>query len=162
MTRREKILLGVFVGIAVVAFVFRPLEDLVGIDTGTGTGARTKIAEGPRTAPARGVGVSEPATFKRFPDDEAQGNLFPNQGFVPPKAAQRPMPPEPPEFPFGYLGLWREQETEVVLLSAGRQIIRLRQGEVTQNAWQLDQISREQLVFTYLPLKMTKTMRIPQ
>jgi len=158
MTRREKILLGVFVGIAVVAFVFRPQDDLR--DIGAGAGAKSTASQ--RANPARSVGVSESAASKRFPDDEAQGNLFPNQGFVAPVAAQRAASPEPPAFPFGYLGLWREQEKEIVMLSAGRQIIRLRQGEVLQNTWQLDQISPEQLVFTYLPLKMTKTMRIPQ
>jgi hypothetical protein len=158
MTRREKILLGVFVGIAVVAFVFRPQDDLR--DIGAGAGAKSTASQ--RANPARSVGVSESAASKRFPDDVAKGNLFLNQGFIPPVIVQRPPPPEPPAFPFSYLGLWREQEKEIVMLSAGRQIIRLRQGEVLQNTWQLDQISPEQLVFTYLPLKMTKTMRIPQ
>lgn len=141
MTRREKILLAVFAGIAALSFI------LQSDDAGD-----LPVSSPPAPAIAA----------KRFPDASAQGNLFPGQIWTPPVTEQPLQPPESPAFPFDYLGLWREQETEIVFLSAGAQVIRVRQGDVIQNTWRLDQVSQQQLVFTYLPLKMTKTMRIPQ
>jgi hypothetical protein len=176
MTRREKLLLSVFIVIAAVAVLYQSDENADDLAFSPPAGKRSptlasavppgsfetssELTARQNQSALRSDGKGQPS--QRFPDAPAGTNLFPGQSESPPADEQPLRPPEPPEFPFDYLGVWREQGVEIVFFSLGDQLLRVRQGDMLQKAWRLDQISQQQLVFTYMPLKMTKTMRIPQ
>lgn len=97
---------------------------------------------------------------------EAAGDLFPHQSWQPPRPPPRkvaslpPPPPTPPRLPFTFLGKWTEQGKATLFLSEGDHVFEVHPGDVIAGSWRLDQQTAEQLVFTYLPMDMTQTMRI--
>lgn len=97
---------------------------------------------------------------------KAEGNLFPRQTWVPPPPPPKkvkplpPPPPRPPALPFSFLGKWVEKGSETIFLTQGDRVLQVHQGDVLAVNWRLDEVSQHQLVFTYLPLDMTQTMRV--
>jgi hypothetical protein len=123
--------------------------------------AAAEPAPGPTPTP--GVAATAP---ERFATAKA-GNLFPKQTWVPPPPPPPkppppppPPPPSPPPLPYTYLGSWAEAGQETLFLAQGDQVIHVRKGDVLAGSWRLDAVTPSQLVFTYLPLDMTRTLRI--
>jgi hypothetical protein len=110
-------------------------------------------------------GPKAPEGLERFAA-KADGDLFPSQTWVPPPPPPPkvkplpPPPPSPPPLPFSYLGHWAEAGQETFFLAQGDRVDQVRQGDVIAGSWRLDEVSPSQLVFTYLPLDMTRTLRI--
>lgn len=104
----------------------------------------------------------EPAAPRFTP--EMAGDLFPVQTWVPPPPPPPkpppPPPPEPPPLPFKYLGRWTEAGVEVLFLSHGNRMLRISNGDELPGGWKVDEIARNRVVFTYLPLNMQKTLGI--
>jgi hypothetical protein len=96
---------------------------------------------------------------------ELDGDLFPSQTWRPPPPKPRPVkplpppPPAPPDFFFSYFGRWLEGGKEVIFLKQDDQVMRTHIGDVVAGQWRLDQVEAGDLVFTYLPLNMQKTLR---
>ena len=103
---------------------------------------------------------------QRFPAlaQASQANLFARQSWEPPPPppppAQPPAPPEPPAFPFEYRGQWQEKGKTVFFFGNEQQSWPVRENDVIEKAWRLDQVSNKELTFMYLPLNKPKTMRI--
>jgi hypothetical protein len=95
---------------------------------------------------------------------EMQADLFPHQTWVPPPAkshaASPPPPPRPPPLPFSYLGRWKDGGRETVFLAQGDQPLPIKVGQVVFGSWRVDEISRVEVVFTYLPLNMQSRLGI--
>lgn len=122
-------------------------------------------ADSARLAAQAEANKSVAQTAERFAT-KAEGNLFPHQTWVPPPPPPKkikplpPPPPRPPALPFNYLGKWVEKGSETIFLTQGDRVLQVRQGDVLAINWRLDEVAQYQLVFTYLPLDMTQTMRI--
>lgn len=122
-------------------------------------------AEKASTSGKAGDKVAVATTTERFAA-KAEGNLFPRQTWVPPPPKPKkvkplpPPPPRPPALPFSFLGKWVEKGSETIFLTQGDRVLQVHQGDVLAVNWRLDEVGQHQLVFTYLPLDMTQTMRI--
>jgi hypothetical protein len=77
----------------------------------------------------------------------------------PPPPAAPPPPPSPPPLPFSYLGAWQDGGHQAYFFTRGDGEFGLHLGEQT-GPWRLDKAGADQLVFTYLPLNMQRTMRL--
>jgi hypothetical protein len=110
--------------------------------------------------PAAASGSREFAAPRFTP--EMTADLFPSQTWVPPPPPPPkplpPPPPEPPPLPFKYLGRWAEADGEVIFLTHGNGVLRIRGGEVLPGGWRVDEITKGRVLFTYQPLNMQKTL----
>jgi hypothetical protein len=95
-----------------------------------------------------------------------QANLFPRQSWAPPPPPPRPQvatpppPPQAPPLPFGYLGRWLDGGKETVFLLQGDRPLPIQVGQIIAGSWRVDEITRGQVLFTYLPLDMQSTLGI--
>jgi hypothetical protein len=155
---------------AVVAFWPEREDEVSGLEVVQAEkhGAAGQAAE-PGKAP--GAPADKAAAAAKVPERfaaKAEGDLFPRQTWVPPPPKPKkvkplpPPPPRPPAFPFAYLGKWVEKGSETIFLTQGDRVLQVHQGDVLAINWRLDEVTQHQLVFTYLPLDMTQTMRISQ
>ncbi|KAF0812919.1 hypothetical protein IGB42_02767 [Andreprevotia sp. IGB-42] len=104
-------------------------------------------------------------------------NLFPKQTWAPtppPPPTPGPPPPTPipvaPPLPFAVVASWHEKGVdEFVLEAAGQQYVvcnrcdalgRVQLGETLLGIYRIDQLSRQQIVFTYLPLNQQQVLPI--
>lgn len=162
MNRRHLILGVVLAATVLLAFWPQP-DDQVEV---VGVAARQDGAS--RANPEAGRETEKTMTtggHARFP--VLKRDLFPAQTWRRPVAAVKkpesvapPPPPAPPEFPFTYSGRWASGGKEVVFLGREDDLTRVASGEVVAGQWRLDKIEPHGLMFTYLPLNMTKTLRI--
>jgi hypothetical protein len=75
----------------------------------------------------------------------------------PPRAA----PPSAPPLPFVYMGkLAEEGEKIVVLLTKQDRSYAVREGDVLDNAYRVDEIRAPVMILTYLPLNIKQTIQI--
>ncbi|SEP10033.1 secretion system X translation initiation factor [Nitrosovibrio sp. Nv6] len=84
------------------------------------------------------------------------GDIFSRQSWAPPPpsppASMKPQPPSPPPLQFKYLGKVIDgSETRVFLALAQRNYI-VKPGESINSQYRVDEISDENITFTYLPL----------
>ncbi len=108
------------------------------------------------------AGAGRELAAPRFTPEMA-ADLFPAQTWAPPPPPPSklpPPPPAPPPLPFKYLGRWAEADGEVVFLTHGNGVLRVRGGEVLPGGWRLDEIEKTRVVFTYQPLDMQRTLGI--
>ncbi|WP_061158202.1 hypothetical protein [Caballeronia temeraria] len=142
--------------------------------TTTSTTTAKPAAPAPASAPPE---ASAPETVAAA---AAPIDLFPSQNWqppppppppAPPKSTKPPPPPEPPPLPFSVRSLWLDQQGVfyVVLSGTGREFPLcvncqkkgfLHKGDVILNAYRIDEISRQQVQFTYLPLKRRQTLSL--
>jgi hypothetical protein len=139
------------------------------------------------TPPAPAARVKPPASSAEAasaPDAVAQTNvvdLFPAQNWNPPPPpppppealAHRPPPPppEPPPLPFSVRSLWLDTNGVfyVVLAGPGREFPMCigcsktgfsHKGDTLLNAYKIDDLTRKEVRFTYLPLKRRQTLAL--
>ena len=75
----------------------------------------------------------------------------------PPKAA----PPAAPPLPFVYMGKLAEQgEKVVILLVKQDRSYAVREGDVLDNSYRVDEIRAPVMILTYLPLNIKQTIQI--
>ena len=95
----------------------------------------------------------------------ARANLFPEQTwFIPPPPPPPPPPyvappPQAPALPFGYMGRWQEANQTTYYLERGTLPVSVRPGQVLDGVWRLEPVTGGILVFTYLPLNQTRSLR---
>lgn len=84
-------------------------------------------------------------------------NLFPRQSwFIPPP----PPPASAPPLPFSYLGKYIDNKEIVVFLSSADQNFAVRQGDVVNGNYRIDEITPPTMTITYLPLNQKQTLEI--
>jgi hypothetical protein len=102
--------------------------------------------------------------LKRADPVDEGGELFPSQTWQPPPAPPAPpAPPEPPRapaMPFSYFGQLEEDGKAVVFLRRGDRDYAVRQGETIEGTYRIDEIRRDAMVMTYLPLQQQQTLAI--
>jgi hypothetical protein len=154
---------------ATLAAVFWPAqepEDIAMVEpvrrAASSGGAERPTGSGGPAAPLVAHADQELAA-PRF-EPEMAANLFPEQTWVPPPPPPPkpppPPPPAPPPLPFKSLGRWIEAGNEVVFLTHGSGVLRIRGGEVLPGGWRVDEIAKTKVVFTYQPLNMQQTLGI--
>ncbi len=101
--------------------------------------------------------------LKRPEFSDNSGQLFPSQTWQPPPAAASSQPPEAPRAPplqFSYFGRMVEGGKTVVFLSQGNRDYAVKQGETILGTYRIDEIGKDALVMTYLPLEQQQTLMI--
>jgi hypothetical protein len=150
---------------ATLAAVFWPQQEQEG-ELALVKPARRAAETGTQTVPTRSAAPaaasgSRDLAAPRFTPEMA-ADLFPSQTWMPPPPPPPkplpPPPPEPPPLPFKYLGRWAEADGEVIFLSHGNGVLRIRGGEVLPGGWRVDEITKGRVLFTYQPLNMQKTL----
>jgi hypothetical protein len=75
----------------------------------------------------------------------------------PPKPVPPPRPTAPP-LPYSYLGRYVEDGKLVILLVRSERIYTVSEGEVIENTYRVERLSRGWLEMTYLPLNIKQTL----
>lgn len=94
------------------------------------------------------------------PRREGEGevvDLFPRQSWY---VAPPPPPPTMPPLPFSYLGKFIDGENVVVFLSSADQNFAVREGDVVNGNYRIDEIAPPTMTITYLPLNQKQTLEI--
>jgi hypothetical protein len=130
--------------------------------------AERGAAKARRAAPAPNTADAEPVVELRLdhlrrPDfSEASAELFPSRDWQPPPPppapAAAPEPPRAPPLPFAYFGQMAEEGKAVAFLSRGNVNYPVRQGETLEGSYRVDEIRRDAIVLTYLPLQQQQTL----
>ncbi len=97
-------------------------------------------------------------------DDPVAGNAFGAVSWYvppPPPPPPKPRPPPPPTappLPFSYLGRYVEDGVTLILLVRGERIYTVSEGEVIDNTYRVERLTRGRLELTYLPLDIRQTL----
>ncbi|TJZ78780.1 hypothetical protein [Chitiniphilus eburneus] len=130
-------------------------------------------ANGP--AATNASAASEPAAASA--SQAGPANLFPAQSWAPPPPPPpTPGPPTPtpvpvaPALPFSVIGSWHERgNDQIVVEASGQQFVlcrrcdslgRIQQGETLLGVYRVDDISRDAILFTYLPLNQQQSLPV--
>jgi hypothetical protein len=169
MTARQRWLALTLIVTVLAAFWPAPEDDLGDMDVVSAVkpGPKSTMVAEPGLQVAKPAGpVAAAPDTARFATAKA-GNLFPPQTWVPPPPPPPkppppppPPPPSPPPLPYTFLGSWAEAGQDTFFLAQGDHVHAVRKGDVLSGSWRLDVATPTQLVFTYLPLDMTRTLRI--
>lgn len=76
----------------------------------------------------------------------------------PPRKPAPPPPPSAPPLPFSFLGRYVEDGVLVILLVRGDRIYTVSEGEVIDNTYRVERLTRGGLELTYLPLDIRQTL----
>jgi hypothetical protein len=101
--------------------------------------------------------------LKRPLIEEGKGDMFPAAGWQPPPpppGSVKPEPPMAPPLPFRYFGQMVEDGVPVVFLERGTRNYAVKQGDNIDGSYRVDQIRRDAVLITYLPLDMKQTLSI--
>jgi hypothetical protein len=101
--------------------------------------------------------------LKRPEFSDKAGELFPSQTWDAPPPKVAPAPPEPPRappLPFAYFGRMADAGKAVVFLSRAGRDFAVRQGETIEGTYRVDEIRKDALLLTYLPLQQQQTLVI--
>lgn len=96
---------------------------------------------------------------QRLPENER--NMFASKSwFVPPPPPKAAVPTAPP-LPFVYMGkLAEEGQKQIILLSKQNRNYQVREGDVLDNIYRVDEVRPPVLTLTYLPLDIKQTIPI--
>jgi hypothetical protein len=73
----------------------------------------------------------------------------------------KPAPPSAPPLPFVYMGkLAEEGEKVVILLTKENRSYEVREGDVLDNIYRVDEVRAPVMILTYLPLNIKQTIQI--
>jgi hypothetical protein len=131
--------------------------------------AERTAAASARKEPRAPQAQAEPAVelelerLKRPDFAEASAELFPSRTWQapPPKAVSAPPePPRAPPLPYAYFGQMAEDGKAVVFLVRGDRNFAVRQGETLDSTYRIDEIRKDALIMTYLPLQQQQTLAI--
>ncbi|BCJ07265.1 hypothetical protein PUR31_04320 [Pseudomonas mosselii] len=109
-----------------------------------------------------------------LPRDEATSpsrDLFPSQQWTPPQAlatvTEQPVvtapvaaAPTAPTLPFRFIGRMGERDDLQIFLQSGDKLYVVRQGDVIDDTYRLDQVSATELSLVYLPLHQPQTLSV--
>lgn len=158
------VLTAITAGYCVWDDVMRSPEDAAGV-----------FASPLRKSPSAENKVAGPAPEVRVAG--ADVDLFADQGLAPPPpmpelpfVAPPPMPPQPPVLPFSVSGVWVEDAQRKIILHDGSISFILchrcddagvlREGDLLDGRYRIDQIGGDTITLTYLPLQMKQTLRL--
>lgn len=139
--------------------------------------ARPRSAAGEITRDTTAPTASGASAASAVAASAVLANLFPAQSWAPPPPptpTPGPPPPTPipvaPPLPFAVVGSWHQRGVDqIVVEAAGQQFVlcqrcdalgRIQQGETLLGSYRLDSISREAVVFTYMPLNQQQTLPV--
>lgn len=96
---------------------------------------------------------------QRLPKNEK--DMFAGKSwFVPPPPPKAELPTAPP-LPFVYMGkLAEEGEKMVILLTKQNRSYQVREGDVLDNTYRVDEVQPPVMTLTYLPLNIKQTIQI--
>ncbi len=96
---------------------------------------------------------------QRLPENEK--NMFAGKSwFVPPPPPKAELPTAPP-LPFVYMGkLAEEGEKVVILLTKQNRSYQVREGDVLDNTYRVDEVQPPVMTLTYIPLNIKQTIQI--
>jgi hypothetical protein len=73
----------------------------------------------------------------------------------------KPAPPSAPPLPFVYMGkLAEEGEKVVILLTKENRSYEVREGDILDNIYRVDEVRAPVMILTYLPLNIKQTIQI--
>jgi hypothetical protein len=108
-------------------------------------------------------GFAEPGrAFQEQPLPEAR-DAFVARSWLPPPVAQKPAaPPKPvaPPLPFAYIGRMEEDGKITVYLRRGEDVVLAQAGKAVDAAYQLEEVTADQLVFLYVPLRQQQVLSL--
>ncbi|WP_051710040.1 hypothetical protein [Andreprevotia chitinilytica] len=135
------------------------------------------------TGTASGVASSASRTARsvvsktKSASDASEVSLFPKQTWAPtpppppPPAKPTPTPvPVAPPLPFNIVATWHTKGVDEIVLEAGGQqyvvctrceaLGRVQQGETLLGVYRVEQVTRQQIVFTFMPLNQQQVLPI--
>lgn len=114
------------------------------------------------------LGVQNVADSRKNAPAKPSANVFSARSFYvppPPKPVVHvePPPPEAPPLPFTFVGRFDEKGVApVVFLTNGDQLYTVRAGDVIDNVYRIESLTREEVVFIYLPMDERQVLRIAE
>lgn len=116
-----------------------------------------------KQAAAAPVRLLPPDKWRRVFTEENVSDLFSSHSWQPTQPPVNTEPPAPtaPPLPFKYFGKMQEVSGPlIVFLANGDRAYSVREGEVLDGTYRVDQTAGTQLVLTYLPLNIKQTLDI--
>jgi hypothetical protein len=82
----------------------------------------------------------------------------------PPKSLEPPPPPPSvvpvaPQLPFTYLGRYGDSDTRTVILLKGDKVYTVMPGEIIENTYRVEKLTKGTVNLTYLPLNILQSLR---
>jgi len=120
-------------------------------------------------APAKAVAA--PTQGRTQATRAASRNLFPSQRWgaaptlakvteQPVQAAPQAVLPTAPALPFQFIGRLDDRQDRQVFLQHGEKLYVVRQGDVIDDTYRIEQISATELSLVYLPLHLSQTLSV--
>lgn len=101
------------------------------------------------------------AALNRQPLPENAKDMFAGKSWYVPPPPPKAAPPSAPPLPFIYMGKLAEQgEKVVVLLNKQGRDYTVREGDILDNIYRVDEVRAPAMTLTYLPLNIKQTIRI--
>ncbi len=101
------------------------------------------------------------AKLDRQPLPEDAKDLFAGKSWYVAPPPAKPAPPSAPPIPYVYMGKLAEQgEKVVILLTKQNRSYAVREGDVLDDAYRVDEIRAPVMSLTYLPLNIKQTIQI--
>ena len=96
---------------------------------------------------------------QRLPENER--DMFLSKSWFVPPPPPKAVQPTAPQFPFVYMGqLAEEGEKEIILLTKQNRNYQVREGDVLDGIYHVDEVSPPVMTLTYLPLNIKQTIQI--
>lgn len=163
---RRKAATGLALALTLAATAWVSTREEAGAPAGQERKAGASRPGAPRSG-SRSPAVAAPELqldrLKRPSIEEATGDLFPTIGWQappPPPGSVKAEPPKAPPLPFRYFGQMNEDGVMVVFLERGARNYAVKQGDNIDGSYRVDQIRRDSVQITYLPLDMKQTLSI--
>ncbi|HSQ04144.1 MAG TPA: hypothetical protein VLN59_08915 [Burkholderiales bacterium] len=134
-------------------------KEALAVPTGAGSPApATPGAAGEKGAETRAI--IDLGRLKRPAFGAESSDLFGSRNWMPPPAPARAAAPMAPPLPFTYFGRMLEDGRTVVFLAQGERTFTVGAGDTIDHRYRVDQIGRESVILTYLPLQQKQTLPI--
>lgn len=170
ITKRTKVLIGAAIACAAYVLLTHESSDEVELTHAT-NGLRPQ--HGAAAAVIRTT--TDAATImhalinRQAPETEAASLFAPHSWYVAPASLlsvasltpQAPSPSQAPPLPFTFMGSYKmDNATPVFYLTAGDRVFDVKVGDTVDNTYVFDAIQGDQLVFTYMPLKIQQSLAV--
>lgn len=101
------------------------------------------------------------ASLNRQPLPEDAKDMFAGKSWYVAPPPAKAAPPAAPPLPFVYMGKLAEQgEKAVIILARQNRSYTVREGDVLDNIYRVDEVSAPLMTLTYLPLNIKQTIQI--
>lgn len=123
--------------------------------------AKTHHLQQRRNADIELAGNVPLAKLNRQPLPEDVKDMFAGKSWYVAPPPAKPAPPSAPPIPFVYMGKLAEQgEKAVILLAKQNRSYAVREGDVLDNIYRVDEVRAPVMILTYLPLNIKQTIQI--